>query len=79
MLKVENSLKLDKDLEQRRKVIVHSFSLARNIYTTGNNFHPSEESDLKPGAEFLEVMYIHELNHHHKNSYSSLHSIMEFF
>ncbi|CAI9282648.1 unnamed protein product [Lactuca saligna] len=54
ILKVENSLKLDKDLEQRRKVIVHSFSLARNIYTIGNHYHPSEESDLKPGAEFLE-------------------------
>ncbi|KAI3500143.1 hypothetical protein L1887_35960 [Cichorium endivia] len=54
MIKVQNSLKLDKDFEQRRKLIVHSFSLARNIFATGNNFHISEESDLRIGAEFLE-------------------------
>ncbi|KAI3507824.1 hypothetical protein L1887_22819 [Cichorium endivia] len=55
MIKVKSSLKLDDDLEQRRKLIVHSFSLARNIHATGNNFHISEESDLKVGAEFLQL------------------------
>ncbi|KVI00165.1 hypothetical protein Ccrd_021624 [Cynara cardunculus var. scolymus] len=52
--KVPNSLKLDKELEERRKVIVHSFSVARNIYAAGDSFHQSKESDLKPGLEFLE-------------------------
>nr|KAJ0223428.1 hypothetical protein LSAT_V11C200063630 [Lactuca sativa] len=33
---------------------IHSFSLLRNTYATGHSFHPSEESDLKSGAEFLE-------------------------
>ncbi|KAL4582512.1 hypothetical protein LXL04_007062 [Taraxacum kok-saghyz] len=54
MSKVEYSLKIDEDLEKKRKVIVHSFSLARNIYVKGNSFHSVEESDLNPGAEFLE-------------------------
>ena len=52
---VPNSLKLNKELEIRRKVIVNSFSVARNIYAFGDEFHQSKESDLKPGAEFLEV------------------------
>ncbi|KAM0022301.1 putative gamma-glutamyl-gamma-aminobutyrate hydrolase [Helianthus debilis subsp. tardiflorus] len=56
--KVPKSLKLDKELEQKRNVIVRSFSLAKNLYTGGHNIrHLREslrESDLKPGAEFLE-------------------------
>ncbi|KAJ9562192.1 hypothetical protein OSB04_007352 [Centaurea solstitialis] len=52
--KVQNSLKLDKESEQRRKVIAHSFSVARNIYAAGDTFHHSKESDLKAGEEFLE-------------------------
>nr|GEW43879.1 putative glutamine amidotransferase GAT1_2.1 [Tanacetum cinerariifolium] len=51
---VPNSLKLNKDLETRRKVIVNSFSVARNIYAFGDKLDQSKESDLKPGAEFLE-------------------------
>ncbi|XP_076952556.1 putative glutamine amidotransferase GAT1_2.1 [Bidens hawaiensis] len=55
--RVPTSLKLDKELEQKRKVIVRSFSLARNLYEEGdnnNNNRQRKESDLKPGAEFLE-------------------------
>ncbi|XP_076894410.1 putative glutamine amidotransferase GAT1_2.1 [Bidens hawaiensis] len=55
--RVPSSLKLDKELEQKRKVIVRSFSLARNLYEEGdnnNNNRQRKESDLKPGAEFLE-------------------------
>lgn len=52
---VPNSLNLDTELEKRRKVIVNSFSLARNIYANGNNFRQLKEADLEPGAEFLEV------------------------
>ncbi|PWA60634.1 Concanavalin A-like lectin/glucanase, subgroup [Artemisia annua] len=51
---VPNSLKLNEELEIRRKVIVNSFSVARNIYAFGDKFHQSKESDLRPGAEFLE-------------------------
>ena len=52
---VPNSLKLNEELEIRRKVIVNSFSVARNIYACGDKFHQSKESDLRPGSEFLEV------------------------
>ncbi|KAI3798915.1 hypothetical protein L1987_34200 [Smallanthus sonchifolius] len=52
--KVPKSLKLDKDLEQKRNVIVRSFSLARNLYVGGHSIRQLKESDLKPGAEFLE-------------------------
>ncbi|KAI7757555.1 hypothetical protein M8C21_019752 [Ambrosia artemisiifolia] len=52
--KVPKSLKLDKELEQKRNVIVRSFSLAKNMYVGGHNIRPLRESDLKPGAEFLE-------------------------
>ncbi|KAK9061969.1 hypothetical protein SSX86_019153 [Deinandra increscens subsp. villosa] len=51
---VPKSLKLDKELEQKRNVIVCSFSLARNLYVGGQNIHQLKESDLKPGAEFFE-------------------------
>ncbi|KAL8240568.1 hypothetical protein R6Q59_013923 [Mikania micrantha] len=52
--KVPTSFKLDKELELKRKVIVRSFSLARNLYEGGDNASQLKESDLKPGAEFLE-------------------------
>ncbi|KAD7479283.1 hypothetical protein E3N88_02419 [Mikania micrantha] len=53
--KVPKSLKIDKDLEQKRNVIVRSFSLARELYVGGHNIPQLKESDLKPGAEFLEM------------------------
>ncbi|VFQ99951.1 unnamed protein product [Cuscuta campestris] len=54
------SLKLNKEMEKRRKMIVRSFSLARNIYESGGGgnrrqWPASEYSDLEAGAEFLEV------------------------
>lgn len=52
--KVPKSLKLDKELEQKRNVIIRSFSLARNLYEGGDNIRQPRESDLRPGAEFLE-------------------------
>ncbi|XP_071707122.1 putative glutamine amidotransferase GAT1_2.1 [Rutidosis leptorrhynchoides] len=51
---VPKSLKLDKELEKKRNVIVRSFSLARNLYEGGDNVRQLKESDLRPGAEFLE-------------------------
>ncbi|GMI73444.1 hypothetical protein like AT5G38200 [Hibiscus trionum] len=47
-------LKLNKEMENKRKVIVRSFSLAKNLYAAGNEMHPSKQSELEAGAEFLE-------------------------
>ena len=52
---VSKPLKLDQEMEKKRKIIIRSFSLARNIYTTGRVRHPWKESELEAGAEFLEV------------------------
>ncbi|KAJ6735036.1 GLUTAMINE AMIDOTRANSFERASE PB2B2.05-RELATED [Salix purpurea] len=51
---VPRPLELDQAMEKKRKVIIKSFSLARNIYTTGQKMNPSKESELQAGAEFLE-------------------------
>ncbi|KAM1166224.1 hypothetical protein TB2_025093 [Malus domestica] len=50
------SLKLDGEMEKKRKKILRSFSIARNIYTggLGGGLHPIKESELEAGAEFLE-------------------------
>lgn len=52
---VPKSLKLDEEMEKKRKVIVCNFSLARDMYERGNNNHQLKESALQPGAEFLKV------------------------
>ncbi|ESR43968.1 hypothetical protein WN944_005227 [Citrus x changshan-huyou] len=51
---VPKPLNLNKEMENKRRTIVRSFSLARNIYITGNGMNPSKESELQAGAEFLE-------------------------
>ncbi|XP_073157971.1 putative glutamine amidotransferase GAT1_2.1 isoform X2 [Henckelia pumila] len=51
---VPKSLKLDGEMEKRRKIIVRSFSLARNIYEGDHKTSSSKESELEAGAEFLE-------------------------
>ncbi|KAL7131774.1 hypothetical protein ABFS83_12G027000 [Erythranthe nasuta] len=51
---VPKILKLDGEMERKRKIIIRSFSLARNIYEGGNGNNPSKESELEAGAEFLE-------------------------
>ncbi|XP_030461177.2 putative glutamine amidotransferase GAT1_2.1 isoform X2 [Syzygium oleosum] len=51
---VPRPLKLDQEMEKKRRIIVRSFSLAKNLYTTGQGLNPSKESELKAGAEFLE-------------------------
>ncbi|XP_058088389.1 putative glutamine amidotransferase GAT1_2.1 [Magnolia sinica] len=48
------SLKLDQELEKKRKIIVRSFSIARDVYASGLEMPQSKESDLEAGAEFLE-------------------------
>lgn len=52
---VPKHLKLDQEMEKKRKSIIRSFSIARNIYTTGRGMDPWKESELEAGAEFLEV------------------------
>ena len=56
-ISVPKPLKLDQEMEKQRKIIIRSFSLARNLYTTGRVRHPWKESELEAGAEFLEVLY----------------------
>ncbi|XWS30751.1 hypothetical protein CRYUN_Cryun23aG0015800 [Craigia yunnanensis] len=51
---VPKPLKLNQEMENKRKIIVRSFSLAKNLYTVGGGKHPSKESELQAGAEFLE-------------------------
>ncbi|KDP32980.1 hypothetical protein JCGZ_13011 [Jatropha curcas] len=48
------TLKLNQEMEKKRKVILRSFSLARDMYTAGKEISPSKASELKAGAEFLE-------------------------
>lgn len=54
---IPKPLNLNKEMENQRKTIIRSFSLAKNLYITGNGMHPSKESELKAGAEFLEVRH----------------------
>ncbi|CAL9148353.1 putative glutamine amidotransferase GAT1_2.1 [Musa acuminata AAA Group] len=46
--------KMDQELEKKRKTIVRSFSIAKNLYDARLDMPPSEEQDLEAGAEFLE-------------------------
>ncbi|VVA39802.1 PREDICTED: glutamine [Prunus dulcis] len=53
---VPQPLKLDGEMEMKRKKIVRSFSIARNIYSggLGSGLQRIKESELEAGAEFLE-------------------------
>ncbi|KAK6128744.1 hypothetical protein DH2020_037499 [Rehmannia glutinosa] len=51
---VPKPMKLDGEMEKKRKVILRSFSLARNIYEHGDENTASKQSELEAGAEFLE-------------------------
>ncbi|KAG6602698.1 putative glutamine amidotransferase GAT1_2.1 [Cucurbita moschata] len=50
----KKALKLDNEMEKKRKIIVRSFSLAKNLYTTGRDAQLEREAELEVGAEFLE-------------------------
>lgn len=52
---VPKALKLDQEMEKKRKKIVRSFSIAKNIYTTGRGMNPIKDSELEVGADFLQV------------------------
>lgn len=45
--------KLNQELEIKRRILVRSFSIARNMYSSGGG--TGQESDLQVGAEFLEA------------------------
>ncbi|XP_010251232.1 PREDICTED: uncharacterized protein LOC104592948 [Nelumbo nucifera] len=53
MKSVPKGVKLDQEMEKKRKIIVRSFSMARDMYVTKREFPPSEKSYLQAGAEFL--------------------------
>lgn len=44
-------------MENKRKIIVRSFSVAKSLYDSGRGMNPSNDSVLEAGAEFLEVIY----------------------
>ncbi|XP_071723838.1 putative glutamine amidotransferase GAT1_2.1 [Rutidosis leptorrhynchoides] len=52
---IPKPLKVDKELEKKRKVLVHSFSVARDMYCCKGSKIPGQELELKMGAEFLEA------------------------
>ncbi|KAK4284169.1 hypothetical protein QN277_001037 [Acacia crassicarpa] len=51
---VQRPIKLNKEMENKQKIIVRSFSLAKDLYTTGKGINPSKKSELEAGADFLE-------------------------
>ncbi|KAH7533938.1 hypothetical protein FEM48_Zijuj04G0184700 [Ziziphus jujuba var. spinosa] len=53
-ISVPKALKLDQEMDKKRKKIIRSFSLAKNIYTTGRGTHLVNESELEIGADFLQ-------------------------
>ncbi|KAG5379418.1 hypothetical protein IGI04_027260 [Brassica rapa subsp. trilocularis] len=54
-MSVPKTLELDREMENKRKILVRSFSLARNMYAKGApGKNPSKGSELEVGAEFLE-------------------------
>lgn len=55
-LSVPKKLELNPEMENKRKILVRSFSLARSMYTRSHSLkNQSTESELEVGAEFLEV------------------------
>uniref|UniRef100_A0A7N0SZA6 Uncharacterized protein n=1 Tax=Kalanchoe fedtschenkoi TaxID=63787 RepID=A0A7N0SZA6_KALFE len=50
---VPKPLMLNTELEKKRKTIIRSFSLAKDLYNHGSGLNPSKESELQVGAEFL--------------------------
>ncbi|XP_073059409.1 putative glutamine amidotransferase GAT1_2.1 [Primulina eburnea] len=53
---VANDMKFDQEIEKKRKKIVRSFSIARNMYTAGNGkIDSNQDSELEEGAQFLEA------------------------
>uniref|UniRef100_A0A7N2KLU7 Uncharacterized protein n=1 Tax=Quercus lobata TaxID=97700 RepID=A0A7N2KLU7_QUELO len=52
---VPKAPKLNLELETKRKTILRSFSIAKNLYISGHGMISSQGSELIAGAEFLEA------------------------
>ncbi|KAM7276820.1 hypothetical protein ACFE04_018686 [Oxalis oulophora] len=52
---VPKPLKIDQELEKKRKILLRSFSIAKNVYCSKGCNISGQESELKVGAEFLEA------------------------
>ncbi|XP_059315944.1 putative glutamine amidotransferase GAT1_2.1 [Lycium ferocissimum] len=52
---IPRGVKFNHELETKRKSIVRSFSIAKNMYSTGRGGISEKESELEAGAEFLEA------------------------
>ncbi|CAN4124866.1 unnamed protein product [Withania somnifera] len=52
---IPRCIKFNHELESKRKSIVRSFSIAKNMYSTGRGRVSEKEPELEPGAEFLEA------------------------
>lgn len=52
---VPKTSKLNQEMEMKRETIVRSFSIAKNMYCSGEGMTAGHESELEVGAEFLEV------------------------
>ncbi|KAJ4830441.1 hypothetical protein Tsubulata_029846 [Turnera subulata] len=53
--RVQKAPKLNQELETKRNVIVRSFSIAKNMYSSGGGKISGQESELEVGAEFLQA------------------------
>ena len=53
--------KLNKEQENKRRMIVRSFSIAKDMYIAGSARTQAsvQQSELEPGAVFLQVFIIH--------------------
>ncbi|XP_004497056.1 putative glutamine amidotransferase GAT1_2.1 [Cicer arietinum] len=52
---VPKYIKLNEELELKRKLILKSFSVARNIYKSDSHMIASRSSELEAGADFLQA------------------------
>lgn len=53
---VPRATKLSEELEIKRKVIVKSFSIAKDIYKSDSQMVPDLSCELEAGANFLQVI-----------------------
>jgi hypothetical protein len=52
---VPKPMKLNKEMKNKRKIIMRSFSIAKNLYATGRGKCSSKHLEFETRAEFLEV------------------------
>lgn len=53
---VPKAIKPSEELELKRKVILNSFSVARNIYKSDSQVVANQSFELEAGAVFLQVI-----------------------